>query len=58
VAAEIVNVTTGLGRVVQQAQRFQDTPKVYAGILLILLIGNTTDWLLGLIKAKWFNWEA
>ena len=58
VAAEIVNVTTGLGRVVQQAQRFQDTPKVYAGILLILIIGNTTDWLLGRVKAKWFNWEA
>jgi len=58
VAAEIVNVTTGLGRVVQQAQRFQDTPKVYAGILLILIIGNATDWVLGAIKRRWFNWEA
>jgi ABC-type nitrate/sulfonate/bicarbonate transport system permease component len=57
VAAEIVNVTTGLGAVVQHAQRFQNTPKVYAGILLILLIGNATDFLLGLIKRRWFNWE-
>jgi ABC-type nitrate/sulfonate/bicarbonate transport system permease component len=57
VAAEIVNVTSGLGAVVQHAQRFQNTPKVYAGILLILLIGNATDFLLGLVKRRWFNWE-
>ena len=58
VAAEIVNLTTGLGAVVQRAQRFQNTPKVYAGILLILIIGNVTDFLLGLIRARFFNWEA
>jgi ABC-type nitrate/sulfonate/bicarbonate transport system permease component len=57
VAAEIVNVTTGLGAVVQTAQRFQNTPKVYAGILFILLIGNATDLLLGLVKRRFFNWE-
>jgi NitT/TauT family transport system permease protein len=57
VAAEIVNVTTGLGAVVQQAQRFQNTPKVYAGILFILLIGNATDLLLGLFKKRFFDWE-
>jgi ABC-type nitrate/sulfonate/bicarbonate transport system permease component len=58
VAAEIVNLTTGLGAVVQQAQRFQNTPKVYAGILLILIIGNVTDFLLGWIRRSYFNWEA
>jgi len=57
VAAEIVNVTTGLGAVVQTAQRFQNTPKVYAGILFILLIGNATDFLLGLVKRRFFDWE-
>jgi ABC-type nitrate/sulfonate/bicarbonate transport system permease component len=57
VAAEIVNVTTGLGAVVQQAQRFQNTPKVFAGILFILLIGNFTDFVLGRIKRRYFNWE-
>lgn len=58
VAAEIVNVTTGLGAVVQHAQRFQNTPKVFAGILLILIIGNTTDFILGKIRNRFFNWEA
>ena len=57
VAAEIVNVTTGLGAVVQHAQRFQNTPKVYAGILLILIIGNITDFILGRVKKRFFNWE-
>jgi ABC-type nitrate/sulfonate/bicarbonate transport system permease component len=58
VAAEIVNLTTGLGAVVQHAQRFQNTPKVYAGILLILIIGNATDFMLGWIRERFFNWEA
>jgi ABC-type nitrate/sulfonate/bicarbonate transport system permease component len=58
VAAEIVNLTTGLGAVVQHAQRFQNTPKVYAGILLILIIGNATDLLLGFIRSRYFEWEA
>jgi ABC-type nitrate/sulfonate/bicarbonate transport system permease component len=57
VAAEIVNVTTGLGAVVQHAQRFQNTPKVYGGIIFILLIGNATDLVLGAIKKRFFNWE-
>jgi ABC-type nitrate/sulfonate/bicarbonate transport system permease component len=58
VAAEIVNLTNGLGAVVQHAQRFQNTPKVYAGILLILIIGNVTDLVLGWIRDRYFNWEA
>jgi ABC-type nitrate/sulfonate/bicarbonate transport system permease component len=58
VAAEIVNLTTGLGAVVQHAQRFQNTPKVYAGILLILIIGNATDFVLGVIRDRYFGWEA
>lgn len=58
VAAEIVNLTDGLGAVVQHAQRFQNTPKVYAGILLILMIGNATDLLLGFIRDRYFDWEA
>jgi ABC-type nitrate/sulfonate/bicarbonate transport system permease component len=43
---------------VQHAQRFQNTPKVFAGILLILLIGNLTDFALGKIRTRFFNWEA
>jgi ABC-type nitrate/sulfonate/bicarbonate transport system permease component len=43
VAAEIMNVTTGLGAVIQNARRLQNTPKVYAAIILILILGVLTD---------------
>lgn len=43
VAAEIMNVTTGLGAVIQNARRVQNTPRVYAAILLILILGVLTD---------------
>jgi len=58
VAAEIVNVTTGLGAVVKRAERFQNTEKVWAGIIVILVIGVLTDYLLGAIRRRFFNWEA
>ncbi len=45
VAAETVNVTTGLGAVIANAGRVQNTPKVYAGILLILILGVLTAYL-------------
>lgn len=45
VAAETVNVTTGLGAVIANAGRVQNTPKVYASILLILILGVLTAYL-------------
>ena len=45
VAAETVNVTTGLGAVIANAGRVQNTPKVYAGILLIMMLGVLTAYL-------------
>lgn len=50
VAAEIVNVTTGLGAVTQNAYRFQNTPKVFAGVLTIALIGTMTDQVFNLMR--------
>ena len=45
VAAETVNVTTGIGAVIANASRVQNTPKVYAGIILILILGVITAYL-------------
>ena len=42
VAAETVNVTDGLGAIVAGAGRMQNTPKVWAAILLILILGVIT----------------
>lgn len=52
VAAEIMNVTTGLGSVIQNARRFQNTPKVYASIILILILGVCTDLLFRAVQ-RW-----
>lgn len=43
VAAEVMNVTTGLGAAIQNARRFSNTPKVYAAIIIILALGVLTD---------------
>ena len=45
VAAETVNVTTGIGAVIANASRVQNTPKVYAGIILIMVLGVITAYL-------------
>lgn len=45
VAAETVNVTTGIGAVIANASRVQNTPKVYAGIILILILGVITAYI-------------
>lgn len=45
VAAETVNATTGLGAVIANAGRIQNMPRVYASIVLILIMGVLTDYL-------------
>lgn len=45
VASESVNVTTGIGAVIANAGRVQNTPKVYAGIILLLMLGVATMYL-------------
>lgn len=52
VAAEIVNVTTGLGAVVQTAQRWSDTPKVWAGIFVILCCGVLSDYIFSQLQRR------
>ncbi len=39
-------------------QRFQNTPRVWASIILIMVIANFTDFALKLIRRRYFAWEA
>ena len=48
VVAELVAANSGLGYAILKAQRFLQTDKIFAGILLIGLIGLVTD--------QWFRW--
>jgi NitT/TauT family transport system permease protein len=45
VIAELVAAQTGIGHMIKEAQRFSQTPDIYAGIITIGLIGFLTDYL-------------
>jgi NitT/TauT family transport system permease protein len=56
VVAEIAGATSGIGFRIMQAQRYVETPKVFAGILVIGLLGMTTDLLFKVIQKVSFRW--
>lgn len=56
VIAELVAANTGIGHVIIQAQRYIQTPRVIAGILVIGVIGLFFDLCFKLPKRKIFSW--
>ena len=56
VVAELVAANSGLGFAILKAQRFLQTYKIFAGILLIGLIGLAIDQLFRLLHRKAFPW--
>ena len=56
VVAELVAANSGLGYSILRAQRFMQTDKIFAGIILIGLIGLLIDQLFRLIHRKSFPW--
>jgi NitT/TauT family transport system permease protein len=56
VVAELVAANSGLGYSILKAQRFLQTDKIFAGIILIGLIGLITDQLFRLVHRKAFKW--
>lgn len=56
VVAEIAGATSGIGFRIMQAQRYVETPKVFAGIIVIGLLGMTTDLLFQAIQKVSFRW--
>ena len=56
VVAELVAANSGLGYAIMKAQRFLQTDKIFAGILLIGLIGLAIDQLFRLMHRKVFPW--
>lgn len=57
VVAEIAGATSGLGFRIMQAQRYVETPKVFAGIVVIGLLGMTTDLLFQVVQKISFRWQ-
>jgi NitT/TauT family transport system permease protein len=56
VVAELVAANSGLGYAILRAQRFLQTDKIFAGILLIGLIGLATDQAFRLLHRWAFPW--
>ena len=56
VVAEMVAANSGLGYAILKAQRFLQTDKIFAGIILIGLIGLVIDQLFRLLHRKSFPW--
>jgi NitT/TauT family transport system permease protein len=56
VVAEIAGATSGMGFRIMQAQRYVETPKVFAGIVVIGLLGLATDLLFQLAQKMGFRW--
>jgi NitT/TauT family transport system permease protein len=56
VVAELVAANSGLGFAILKAQRFLQTDKIFAGILLIGLIGLVIDQLFRFVHRRAFPW--
>ncbi len=56
VVAELVAANSGLGYAILRAQRFMQTDKIFAGIILIGLIGLAIDQLFRWLHRKNFPW--
>ena len=57
VVAEIAGATSGIGFRIMQSQRYIETPKVFAGIMVIGLLGMTTDLAFQVIQKISFRWQ-
>lgn len=58
VVAELVNSTAGLGYRIVRAQRFLQTDKIFAVLVVIGVIGVTIDVALRLLRARVGRWSA
>ena len=57
VVAEIAGATSGIGFRIMQAQRYVETPKVFAGIVVIGMLGLLTDLAFQAAQKISFRWQ-
>ena len=57
VVAEIAGATSGIGFRIMQAQRYVETEKVFAGIVIIGLLGMATDLAFQAAQRVCFRWQ-
>lgn len=57
ILAEIINAPFGLGHLIIIAQKRSHTDQIFAGIVIILLIGFISDRLIAKLNANLFSWK-
>ncbi|KQW06222.1 ABC transporter permease [Leifsonia sp. Root4] len=57
VASELIAAAFGLGRMMQAASQFLDTPRIVVGIIMIGLLGFVMDRLLLLLERRLTGWQ-
>ncbi len=57
IVAELVGTTTGITYFINQQARYRNYPNVYAGIMIIGLIGLSSDLLLARLGHHLFPWQ-
>ena len=57
VSAELVAASSGLGYTILKSQRFLKTDAIFAGIILIGLLGLITDRIFAIVNKKLFPWQ-
>lgn len=57
VASELIAAPTGLGRMMQSASQFLDTPLIVVGIIVIGVLGFVMDRLLLLLERRLTRWQ-
>jgi NitT/TauT family transport system permease protein len=57
IVAELVGTTTGITYFINQQARYRNYPNVYAGIMLIGLIGLASDLILARLGQRLFPWQ-
>lgn len=58
VVAEMVAANRGLGFAIMQAQKFMDTPRIFAGIFIIGLLGVGFDLMFRIMSKILFPWRS
>ncbi len=58
VGVEMITSDSGLGFLVIDAQRTFDTERVFAGIIVLSILGFTSDWVARRIQARLLSWHS
>ena len=57
ILAEIVNARYGLGHIITVAGKRSHVDQIFAGVIVILLIGVATDVIIRILNKQLFSWK-